>query len=122
MNEQIESADYKLKDSLGYYKKGGQLEKWGNDDTTHTHPNLAYSIYYNPQTGDVKHLFDYNQKEINADRTLCIKYEEPNEKLISDGYVCIRQRITNAGENGRWRLEPETFYKRLHDMLFLFLE
>ena len=81
MNEQIESADYKLKDSLGYYKKGGQLEKWGNDDTTHTHPNLAYSIYYNPQTGDVKHLFDYNQEEINADRTLRIKYEEPNEKL-----------------------------------------
>ena len=120
MNEQIESADYKLKDSLGYYKKGGQLEKWGNDDTTHTHPNLAYSIYYNPQTGDVKHLFDYNQKEINADRTLCIKYEEPNEKLISDGYVFIRPRITNAGENGRWRLEPETFYKRLHDNGFIF--
>ena len=120
MNEQIESADYKLKDSLGYYKKGGQLEKWGNDDTTHTHPNLAYSIYYNPQTGDVKHLFDYNQEEINADRTLRIKYEEPNEKLISDGYVCIRPRITNAGENGRWRLEPETFYKRLHDNGFIF--
>ena len=119
-NEQIESAEYKLKDSLGYYKKGGQLEKWGNDDTTHTHPNLAYSIYYNPQTGDVKHLFDYNQEEINADRTLCIKYEEPNERLISKGYVCIRPRITNAGENGRWRLEPETFYKRLHDNGFIF--
>lgn len=119
-NEQIESADYKLKDSLGYYKKGGQLEKWGNDDTTHTHPNLAYSIYYNPQTGDVKHLFDYNKEEINVDRTLCIKYEEPNERLISEGYVCIRPRITNAGENGRWRLEPETFYKRLHDNGFIF--
>lgn len=118
--EQLESTEYKLKDYLGYYKKGGQLEKWGNDDTTHTHPNLAYSIYYNPQTGDVKHLFDYNKKEINADRTLCIKYDEPNEKLISDGYVCIRPRITNAGENGRWRLEPKTFYKRLANNGFIF--
>lgn len=119
-NEQIESADYKLKDSLGYYKKGGQLEKWGNDDTTHTHPNLAYSIYYNPQTGDVKHLFDYNREEINADRSLNIQYETPNEELISMGYVCIRPRITNAGENGRWRLEPETFYNRLHNNGFIF--
>lgn len=119
-NEQIESSDYKLKDSLGYYKKGGQLEKWGNDDTTHTHPNLAYSIYYNPQTGDVKHLFDYNREEINADRSLNIQYETPNEELTAMGYVCIRPRITNAGENGRWRLEPETFYNRLHNNGFIF--
>lgn len=119
-NEQIESSAYKLKDSLGYYKKGGQLEKWGNDDTTHTHPNLAYSIYYNPETVDVKHLFDYNQEEINANRTLCIKYEEPNEELLSEGYVCIRPRVTNAGENGRWRLEPATFYKRFRDNGFIF--
>lgn len=119
-NEQIESTKYKLKDNLGYYKKGGQLEKWGDDDTTHTHPNLAYSIYYNPQTGDVKHLFDYNREEINTNRSLCIKYEKPNEELISGGYVCIRPRITNAGENGRWRLEPDTFYTRLHNNGFIF--
>ena len=118
--EQIESSDYKLKDNIGYYKKGGQLEKWGNDDTTHTHPNLAYSIYFNPKTGDVQHLFDYNQDEINSNRALCIKYDAPNEMLISKGYVCIRPRITNAGENGRWRLEPETFYKRLQDNGFIF--
>ena len=119
-NEQIESTKYKLKDNLGYYKKGGQLEKWGDDDTTHTHPNLAYSIYYNPQTGDVKHLFDYNREEINTNRSLCIKYEKPNEELILGGYVCIRPRITNAGENGRWRLEPDTFYTRLHNNGFIF--
>ncbi len=119
-NEQIESSDYKLKDALGYYKKGGQLEKWGNDDTTHTHPNLAYSIYYNPKTGDVKHLFDYNREEINADRSLKIQYEAPNKELTSRGYVCIRPRITNAGEHGRWRLEPETFYNRLHYNGFIF--
>ena len=118
--EQIESSDYKLKDNIGYYKKGGQLEKWGNDDTTHTHPNLAYSIYFNPKTGDVQHLFDYNQDEINSNRALCINYDAPNEMLISQGYVCIRPRITNAGENGRWRLEPETFYKRLRNNGFIF--
>ena len=31
--EQIESSDYKLKDNIGYYKKGGQLEKWGIKST-----------------------------------------------------------------------------------------
>ncbi len=118
--EKVESSAYKFKDNIGYYKKGGQLEKWGNDDTTHTHPNLAYSIYFNPKTGDVQLLFDYNQDEINSNRLLSIKYDSPNETLISQGYVCIRPRITNAGENGRWRLEPETFYKRLQNNGFIF--
>lgn len=118
--EVVDPSDYKMKDDFGFYKKGGQLEKWGNDDTTHTHPNLAYSIYFNPETGDVKHLFDYNKDEINADRSLNIKYEEPNTELIAKGYKCIRPRVTNAGENGRWRLEPETFYERLSNEDFIF--
>ena len=118
--ERLDSDKYPLLDDKGYFRKGGQLEKWGNDDTTHTHPNLAYSIYYNPNTGDVKHLFDYNQMEINCDRSLNIVYQMPNKEFLDQGYVCIRPRITNAGENGRWRLEPETFYKRLINNDFIF--
>ena len=118
--ERLDSDKYPLLDDKGYFRKGGQLEKWGNDDTTHTHPNLAYSIYYNPKTGDVKHLFDYNQMEINCDRSLNIVYQMPNKEFLDQGYVCIRPRITNAGENGRWRLEPETFYKRLINNDFIF--
>lgn len=80
---QQNKEDYPLEDEFGKYKKGGQLEKWGNDDTTHTHPNLAYSIYYKQETGDVKTLFDYNRKEINENRNLNIAYEKPDEKLIN---------------------------------------
>lgn len=120
--ETVNPNGYPLQDERGYYKKGGQLEKWGNDDTTHTHPNLAYSIYYNPTTGEVKHLFDYNQKEINENRQLNIIYEAPNQELIKQGFYCIRPRITNAGENGRWRLEPQTFYNRLAMNDFMFVK
>lgn len=118
--EVVDSKKYKEKDEHGLYTRGGQLEKWGNDDTTHTHPNLAYSIYYNPLTKEVQHLFDYNQEEINKNRTLNIVYDNPNTDLIKNGYVCIRPRITNAGENGRWRMEPKTFYERLKNNDFIF--
>ena len=118
--KQVNPNDYPFEDEIGRYKKGGQLEKWGNDDTTHTHPNLAYSIYYNPQTNDVKTLFDYNQAEINANRSLNIVYKEPKAELISNGYFCIRPRITNIGENGRWRIEEKTFFDRLKNKNFIF--
>ena len=39
--EEVDASRYPLHDEYGYYKKGSQLEKWGNDDTIHTHPNLA---------------------------------------------------------------------------------
>lgn len=118
--EEVDSSRYPLHDEYGYYKKGGQLEKWGNDDTIHTHPNLAYSIYYSPSTLDVKVLFDYNQKELNENRTIPIIYMEPDVDLISQGYVCIRPRVTNVGEGGRWRLEPKTFFERLSRKNFIF--
>ena len=118
--EEDDISNYSEKDEIGNYKQGSQLEKWGNDDTTHTHPNLAYSIYYNPLNSDVQHRFDYNQEEINKDRSLTIKYSEPDKDLLSQGYVCIRPRKTNAGEHGRWRLEPSTFYERLHKQGFIF--
>lgn len=114
--------DYTQIDRVGRYRKGGQLEKWGNDDTTHTHPNLAYSIYYNPITHDVQCLFDYNQAEINKDRQLNIQYEQPNSRLTSKGYFCIRPRITNSGENGRWRMEEKTFMQKLQTDEFIFEE
>lgn len=112
--------DYPLVDEFGNYKKGGQLEKWGNDDTTHTHPNLAYSVYYKPDNGDVKVLFDYNREDINNDHNLDIQYEVPFKKLLQKGYVCIRPRITNDGENGRWRLQDTTFLERVRHNDFIF--
>lgn len=118
--EEVDCSRYPLRDEYGYYKKGNQLEKWGNDDTIHTHPNLAYSIYYSPSTLDVKVLFDYNQKELNENRTIPILYMEPDEDLVSQGYVCIRPRVTNVGEGGRWRLEPKTFFDRLSRKGFIF--
>ena len=118
--EEVDSSKYPLHDEYGYYKKGSQLEKWGNDDTIHTHPNLAYSIYYSPTTLDVKVLFDYNQKELNENRTLPIIYMDPDDNLLSQGYVCIRPRVTNVGEGGRWRLEPKTFFDRLSRKGFIF--
>lgn len=116
----LNKKEYKLKDDKSYYKKGSQLEKWGNDCTPHTHPNLAYSIYYNPKTKEVKTLFDYNHEEINKDRTKEIRYEKESEYLINDGFYCIRPEKSNKGECRRWRVEERTFLSRLADDEFIF--
>lgn len=118
----LNKKEYKLKDDKSYYKKGSQLEKWGNDCTPHTHPNLAYSIYYNPKTKEVKTLFDYNLEEINEDRTKEIRYEKENELLINDGFYCIRPEKSNKGESRRWRVEERTFLSRLSADEFIFEE
>lgn len=118
--EDIDEKKFRFKDEYGLYRKGSQLEKWGNDDTTHTHPNLAYSIYYNPLTSECKCLFDYNQQEINDDRSKNIVYQKPNKDLIEKGYFCIRPRKTNTGDSGRWRIEPTTFLERLEKNSFIF--
>lgn len=112
--------DYPLQDEFSYYKKGGQLEKWGNADTIYTHPNLGYSIYYNPTTNDIKIKYDYNRDELQKNRNLKLKYDNPDILLVNKGYVCIRPRITNAGQPGRWRVEEKTFLERLSHKDFIF--
>lgn len=112
--------EFPCQDEAGRYRRGSQLEKWGRHDTIRTHPRLAYSLYYNPADGSVTHLFDYNVEELEKDRSADVAYLEPDMDLTSRGYVCIRPRVTNSGEHGRWRLEPDTFYRRLREDGFIF--
>lgn len=120
LHEEPDASGFPLEDEKGKYKRGIQLEKWGSCDTIHTNPNLGYSIYYNPENYHVTHLFDYNKEELKADRNTEIKYMPADPALVSKGYVCIRPRTTNSGENGRWRLGIDTFYERLkkNDIIF----
>lgn len=112
--------DYPFSDGIGSYKKGSQLEKWGNDATIYTHPNLGYSIYYNEKNGDVVIKYDYNHKELLANRGVKMVYDKPDEALLSDGYTCIRPRTNNDGNPGRWRIEERTFRERLKSDSFIF--
>lgn len=115
-----QQKDYPLLDKYGNYKKGSQLEKWGAGDTARYSPNLAYSIYYNPQTQEVKCLFDYNRDDMIANKTQNIVYKEPNVTLLQKGFTCIRPRKTNTGDCGRWRLSEEEFKERLNISSFIF--
>lgn len=118
---QTENIDtYSLSDEIGRYKKGSQLEKWGNDATIYTHPNLGYSIYYNESNGDIIIKHDYNHKELLANRQIEMIYEQPDAELIANGYICIRPRVNNDGNPGRWRIEKKTFEDRLASNSFIF--
>lgn len=115
-----DSRSFPFLDEKGRYRRGNQLEKWGEHDTIRNNPRLAYSIYYNPENDCVRHLFDYNLEELEKNRNAAVRYLQPNPLLLAQGYVCIRPRRTNAEEYGRWRLEPDTFYKRLAENGFIF--
>lgn len=112
--------DYPLFDKYGNYKKGSQLEKWGAGDTARYSPNLAYSVYYNPHTKEVKCLFDYNKEDMLTDTTQNIVYKEYDKTLLQQGFFCIRPRKTNTNEYGRWRLSEEEFKERLNKDAFIF--
>jgi adenine specific DNA methylase Mod len=112
--------EYPLADEHGKYRKGGQLEKWGNDDTIYIHPRLGYTIYYKPDSGDVNIRSDYNIDELIVNRSIEMTYMTPDAGLIANGYVPIRPRVTQSGNPGRWRIEQKTFEERLNNDGFIF--
>lgn len=101
--------DFIFQDNRGKFKFGQRLEKSGFNETPHTHPEFAYSIYYNPKSKDVRCLHDYNIKELAEDPFAEIKYEKPDSELLKQGYFCIRPEKTLEGEHGRWRFDAEAF-------------
>ena len=113
-------SEFNLQDKKGNYKKGGQLEKWGNADTIYTHPRLGYTIYYKEKTKEVKILSDYNKEELIKNKSSKMKYLPPDKELLKQGFIPIRPRVTQAGNPGRWRLEEKTFLSRFANNDFMF--
>jgi adenine-specific DNA-methyltransferase len=79
-----------------------------------TRPDMGYTIYYNPQTEDLKPVFDYDKSKIATN--------DPNQvyrddaELISAGYTPIRPGIRNKRLH-RWRWGMETFLDRLAEVV-----
>ena len=109
---------YKYKDNISLYKKGYPLHNGTRDFHINNRPNLAYSIYYNPETNDAV-IRDEKIKDKNG-----LYYIDENyidKELQNQGYMRIIPKINNqTGQRRVWRWSAEKFLKNYKtELLFI---
>ncbi len=102
---------YTREDSEGKFSPRA-LEMQGGGDTLPARPRMGYSIYYRQSDNSVKLLFDY-------DLTHTPVYNDPDEKLLAEGYECFRPRKRDMAL-GRWRWGDGTFMEMFKNNLVHF--
>jgi len=101
-------SKFNLKDDISFYKKGYPLHNGTREFHINNRPNLAYSIYYNPKTGDAV-ARDEKTKDKNG---YILKDNFIDENLKKKGYVRIIPLINNQTKQRRvWRWGQEKFLK-----------
>ena len=92
-------------------------ESWRNlnDAPTpwETRPDRGYTIYFNPQTCDMKAEFDYNKDLIPTNQSDLV-YTDIQENLDA-GYLPVRPGMRN-GRLHRWRWGKDTFDERKNEI------
>ena len=77
------------KDDFGWYYLGAGITTGGEGGTLKRRPNLGYTIYFNPKTGDIIPYDDYDHKKcMESDNENEVYYD--NDNLINSGYKKIR--------------------------------
>jgi adenine-specific DNA-methyltransferase len=79
-----------------------------------TRKDMGYTIYYNPETEDIKPEFDYDKSKIELNKIEEV-YQD-NAELVASGYVPIRPGFRNNRLH-RWRWGYETFIERLDEVV-----
>ena len=74
-----------------------------------TRPDMGYSIYYNPQSGDFKPVKDYDKDKIHLNVESEVYTDD--RLLIDEGYVPIRPGMRNLKLH-RWRWGFDSFTER----------
>lgn len=87
-----------------------------NDAPTplHTREEMGYTIYYNPKTGEIIPVMDYDPARIEINSTEDVYTDD--DKLISKGFFPIRPGFRNNLLH-RWRWNIETFKDRLSEVV-----
>lgn len=79
-----------------------------------TRPEMGYSIYYNPKTGEKLAVKDYDKEKIITNKEELV-YKDDAE-LLSKGFIPIRPGYRN-GQLNRWRWGIETFNERKDEII-----
>jgi adenine-specific DNA-methyltransferase len=96
-----------FKENGRYYYLNDAITTRGEGGTLRARPNLGYTVYYNPETGDKLAVCDYDVSKA----TEANDYDEiytPRSDLIEHGYVAIRPPKVR-GNLGVWTWSLEKF-------------
>lgn len=80
-----------------------------------TRTDMGYTIYFHPQTGDWKPIFDYDVAAIPTNDPALVYTDDP--ELIAQGYIPVRPGF-RRGKLHRWRWSADTLLERADEIVF----
>lgn len=98
-----------------YYYLNDPITTRGEGGTLNARPNLGYTVYYNPQTGEKKAVADY---DVELARTAKEESEvyHTDQRLLSQGFVPIRPPRVR-GKLGCWTWEINKFNQQSDEIV-----
>ena len=107
----LERQDIKYKDVLfedgRYFYLNDTITTRGEGGTLNARPKLGYTVYYHPETKDLKPVIDYDIKLARTSNDEDAVYQT-DQSLVSKGYVPIRAPRVR-GKLGCWTWEKPNF-------------
>lgn len=89
-----------VKEGNRFYYLNDSITTRGEGGTLNARPNLGYSFYHNPNTGDLLPVLDYDVELARTSNDENLVYKN-NSDLIMKGYVAIRPPLVR-GQLGCW--------------------
>lgn len=89
-----------IKEGDRFYYLNDSITTRGEGGTLNARPNLGYSFYYNPLTGDLLPVADYDIELARTSNDENLVYKD-NSNLVMEGYVAIRPPLVR-GQLGCW--------------------
>lgn len=105
-----------VKDDRGFYIREGLTMGGGRGGTLNGRPNLGYTLYYNPDTGDIKPVKDQDLELARTSNDPSVVYTD-REDLKAMGYVPVRPR-PNGVKLGCWKWGFEKMEAELFRVFF----
>ena len=104
-----------LEENGQFYYLNDPITTRGEGGTLNARPNLGYTIYYNPKTGDFLAKSDYNIQLAKTENNEDIVYRTDTD-LIEKGYVTVRPPRVR-GKLGCWTWALDKFNAEKHSVV-----
>lgn len=104
-----------LEENGQFYYLNDPITTRGEGGTLNARPNLGYTIYYNPKTGDFLAKSDYNIQLAKTENNEDIVYRTDTD-LIEKGYVTVRPPRVR-GKLGCWTWALNKFNAEKHSVV-----
>lgn len=96
----IKKIKVELDDKL-FYKRLDPITTRALGGTLNRRPNLGHTIYYNPESKEIKAICDYNIEMARVSNDINVVYNNKNDELIKKNFELIRPPKVR-GKLGAW--------------------